>query len=376
VNDGQPRGAPAGGAAASGLAPRRLGRSGISVVPVGVGCWAIGGPDVNLGLPMGWSTADDDASVRGLFRAFELGANLFDTADVYGHGHSERLLGRLLREVPRDRVVVTSKVGYFAGTAPNAYHPLHLRHQLEQTLDNLGTDHLDVYFLHNFEFGPDDAYLEPAIEQMRSFRAAGLVRAIGMRGPHRFALDRLSAPRGARQDKRERFRVVFDRVEPEFLAVRYNLLTPDSPGSPDDVFAWAARHGVGVLVNKPLAQGLLTGKYASGAPSFGPGDHRRRKRWFTPAALAVLDEALEPLRRRFGPEPADLVRVAVRACLQRADNVAVLVGFTSPEQVETNLTGLGAPLTEDDLAFVRAVAGRARAALEAVGDVFLDEATA
>jgi aryl-alcohol dehydrogenase-like predicted oxidoreductase len=78
---------------------RRLGSSGLQVSALGVGCWAIGGPAVNLGLPMGWSTADDKATLRGLLRAFELGATLFDTADVYGLGHSERLLGRFLRQV-------------------------------------------------------------------------------------------------------------------------------------------------------------------------------------------------------------------------------------------------------------------------------------
>jgi methylglyoxal reductase len=353
---------------------RSLGSSGIRVSALGMGCWGIGGPAVNLGLPMGWSTADDDASLRGLLRAFELGATLFDTADVYGLGHSERLLGRLLRQVPREQVVLASKVGYFRGTAPNAYQPLHLRHQLEQTLDNLGTDHLDVYFLHNFDFGPNDAYLPAAIEQLRSFQAAGLIRAVGMRGPHRLATERLTTPKAKRDDKHARFREVFALVRPEVLAVRYNLLTPDGA---DDIFAWAARHGTGVLINKPLAQGLLTGKYdPARRPIFGPGDHRLRKRWFTREGFGAVHEGLAPLRQRFGARPQDLVRVALRYCLQRADNAAVLVGFTTPEQVEMNLTCLGAPLTDDEVAFGRAVMARLRERLDAVGEVFVDEVTA
>ncbi|MGH8904393.1 MAG: aldo/keto reductase [Egibacteraceae bacterium] len=353
------------------LQRRRLGSNGIEVFPLGVGCWAIGGEGVNLGLPMGWSTAEDRASLQGLLRAFELGANLFDTADVYGHGRSERLLGRFLREVPRDQAVITSKVGYFAGTAPSAYQPLHMRHQLEQTLDNLSTDYLDIYFLHNFDFGPDDAYLAGAIEQMQAFRAQGLVRAIGMRGPHRFALEGLAAPKAGRSDKHARFRKVFGLVQPDVLAVRYNPLTPDGP---DDVFAWTRRHGTGVLINKPLAQGLLTGKYDPvRPPTFGPGDHRSRKRWFTPAALGVLHDGLAPLRERFGSRPADLVRVALRYCLQHAEDAAVLVGFTTPEQVEMNFTCLGEPLTDEDVAFVRTVTRRLREALDATGEVFLDE---
>ncbi|MGH2731921.1 MAG: aldo/keto reductase [Actinomycetota bacterium] len=352
---------------------RELGSSGIKVFPLGVGCWAIGGADSNLGLPMGWSTAKDEDSLRGLIRAFELGASLFDTADVYGHGHSERLLGRFLREVPRDQVVIASKVGYFAGTASSAYRPLHMRHQLEQTLENLGTDYLDIYFFHNFNFGSRDLYLTDGVEQMRSFREQGLVRAIGMRGPHRFALERLTTPKNKRDDKYVRFREAFERIKPEVLAVRYNMLSPDGP---DDIFTWSAQHRIGVLINKPLGQGLLTDKYDSDYPPvFGPGDHRARKRWFTPAALAVIRDGLEPLRHRFGPRQADLVRVALRYCLQRAENAAVLVGFTTPEQVEMNFTYLGEPLTTDDLAFVRATMEPLKKTLDAGGEVFLDEAT-
>jgi methylglyoxal reductase len=358
------------------LERRQLGSSGLEASALGVGCWAIGGPAVNLDLPMGWSTADDTAALEGLARAFELGATLFDTADVYGLGHSERLLGRFLRQVPREQVMVASKVGYFRGTATNAYQPLHLRHQLEQTLENLGTDYLDVYFLHNFDFGPDDAYLPAAIEQMRGFQQAGLIRAVGMRGPHRLATERLTTPKGERGDKHARFRKVFGLVRPEVLAVRYNLLTPDpEPGGPGDIFAFAARHGAGVLVNKPLAQGLLTGKYQPARPpSFGPGDHRLRKRWFTSQALAVIQEGLAPLRERFGPRPQDLVRVALRSCLQRAEGAAVLVGFTTPDQVTMNLTCLDAPLTADELAFLRAAMAKLRARLDAAGEVFVDEA--
>jgi methylglyoxal reductase len=356
---------------AHGLAPRRLGTSGIEVFPLGVGCWAIGGPDFNLGLPMGWSTADDAAAERGLARAYELGARLFDTADVYGHGHSERLLGRLVRTVPRTEIVLASKVGYFAGTAANAYEPLHMRHQLEQTLANLGSDYLDVYLLHNAAFGPGDAYLPGAIEQMRAFREQGLVRAIGMRGPHRFALDRVTVAKRHRTDKDRRFRELFEAIRPDVLAIRYNLLSPEG-----DMFEWAARHGTGILINKPLSQGLLTGKHGPDhPPQFGDGDHRRRKRWFTAPALALLQEGLQPLRERFGDRPADLVRVALRYCLQRADDAAVLVGFTTPEQIETNLNCLGDPLSDEDVAFVRAAMSRLRERLDASGEVFLDERT-
>ncbi|MGW3163296.1 aldo/keto reductase [Streptomyces sp. NPDC001142] len=354
--------------------PYRTLTGGLTVRPLGVGCWAIGGPDTNLGLPMGWSTADDAASMAGLEAAYSLGANLFDTADVYGHGRSERLIGRLVDAVPRDSVVLSSKVGYFTGTAAHAYEPGHMRHQLETTLENLRTDHLDIYFLHNAEFGPDDEYLDGAIDTMRSFQNAGVVKTIGMRGPHRFATERVNVPRDRRKDKHARFRYLFDRVRPEYLAVRFNALTPPPPAGQPDIFAFAAEHGASVLINKPLAQGLLTGKYdPARPPAFRNGDHRQRKTWFTADGLKIIDEGLRPLRERFGASTAALTRVALNYCLQHADNAAVLVGFTGPEQVIQNLKAVSESLSSQDIDLVRETAGRLQQRLDAAGEVFLDE---
>ncbi|GAA2720269.1 MULTISPECIES: aldo/keto reductase [Streptomyces] len=357
----------------TGLAPRTL-AGGLRVHPVGIGCWAIGGPGTNLGLPMGWSTASDTASLRGLDAAFELGANLFDTADVYGHGHSERLIGRFLKGVPREQVVLSTKVGYFTGTAEHAYHTGHMRRQLETSLENLGTDRLDIYFLHNADFGPDDRYLAGAIETMRTFQREGLIRAVGMRGPHRYATERVRVPKAERADKHSRFRQLFAAIEPQYLAVRYNALTPAPGPGQVDIFDFAAAHGVSILVNKPLCQGLLTGKHSSGRPpQYGEGDHRLRKAWFTPGALEIIQAGLEPLRERFGASERALVRMALRYCLQRAPHVAVLAGFTTPEQVRQNLTCLGTPLTDEDLAVIRDAGARIQQALDASGEVFLDE---
>lgn len=355
---------------------RRTLACGLTMYPVGVGCWAIGGPACNLGLPMGWSTADEAASLRGLETAWQLGANLFDTADVYGHGRSERLLGRLVRQVPRDSVVLSSKTGYFAGTAAHPYLPSAMRRQLETTLENLQTGHLDIYFLHNSEFGPDDKYLDGAITQMRAFQDQGLIKAIGMRGPHRFATDRLTIPKQQREDKYARFRRLFSLIRPGYLAVRFNALTPPPPPGQDDIFTFATAHGASVLINKPLAQGLLTGKYdPARPPRFGPGDHRLRKAWFTPHALRIIHDGLKPLRDRFGPRPADLAPIMIAYCLSRSADAAVLAGFTTPGQVTQNLTPPARPFTSGDLDFIRQTAGSIQQQLDAAGEVFLDETT-
>lgn len=323
------------------LPMRRLGATGISVPAIGVGCWAIGGPDDNLGMPMGWSTgADKKNSMAGLETAWQHGARLYDTADIYGHGRSERLLGRLVEQVPRDEIVLASKVGYFAGTAEHGFEPRHMRRQLEQSLDNLRTDHLDIYAFHHPDFGTDDRWLVPALDAMHAFRDEGLIKAIGMRGPHRFALDRLTTPPDQRGDKIARFRALFEIVQPDILAIRDNLLTP--PNRSEGVFSFADDHNVGILISKPLGQGLLTGTYRTDVQrTFGAGDHRLRKRWFRTDAIEIINAGLDRVRALVGPHPEDLIRVALWGCLDRSPHAIALVGFTTPSQVTMNLGSLG-----------------------------------
>lgn len=188
---------------------------------------------------------------------------------MYGHGHSEQLLGTFLRGIPRHEFAVTSKVGYF--TEPGTDHamePAHLRRRLEGTLERLGVDHLDVYSLHNADFGPGDALLEKVVATLRGFQEEGLIRSVGMRGPHRFAPERLTTEPGQREDKHARFRRHFAEIRPDVLAVRDNLLTP--PSATDGIREFSAAHSVTVIVNKALGQGLLTGKHTAAAPRPSP----------------------------------------------------------------------------------------------------------
>lgn len=348
--------------------PRRiLGRSGIAAGEIGIGCWAIGGPDWNLGIEMGWGPSDPNEVRRGIDAAVDLGANHFDTADVYGHGASERLLGEALSGHDRSGLVIASKLGYFAGTAANAYDPVHMRHQLETSLRNLRTTYLDIYYLHNFNFGADDGYLDGAIEAMHRFKDRGLVRAIGMRGPHRYAPERLNGRRDG-PDKYQRFISVADRLKPDVVQVRYNMLSPHLDAEERDIFAWTAARQIGVVINKPLAQGLLLDKYdPQTPPSFAAGDHRNKKSWFKADGLRLLRRRLAPIRERFGGDTQDLVRVALQYCLARAPHAVVLAGFRDERQVRMNLAAAGHPLSDADLAFVRTAMADIT---EEIGDYF------
>ncbi len=315
---------------------RILGRSNLLVSEISLGCWAIGGPSWRDGHPVGWSGNNDDESLAGLRRAFELGINHFDTADVYGDGHSERVLGRWLKEVPRDEVVIASKVGWFRGTAPCAMQPLHIRHQLEQSLLNLGTDYIDLHFFHNTNFGHNDEYLADAADMMRKLKAEGKVRVIGQSGY------------GTND-----FLRVCPVTQPDVLQFNYSAFGNDFD-KPGNLLEWADKQNLGMVLFGPLAQGLLLDKFdPENPPQFGEGDIRAGNQGFTKERLLDLRRRLQPLKKRFGGEVQDLVRVALQFALAQSQNACVIPGFKNARQVESNADAAGKPLSKDDIEFVK-----------------------
>ena len=342
-----------------------LGRTGLRVSSVGLGCWPIGGPFYNLGLPGGWRTAREDDVRESLLYAVEHGINCFDTADVYGLGNSERHLGRMVNKLKshsaqsRSSLCIVSKVGYFAGNASHGFDPLHMRHQAETTLKNLNTDYLDVYLFHHLDFGPDNIYLDDAMEAMYSLKRAGAVRFIGMRGPHRYSGSDASDA-DSRLDKWQHFKDLASVVEPDVIGVRYNMLSQSFDTPSKDIFAWAGQQDIGVLIYKPLGQGLLLDKYdPDNPPVFPPGDHRSRKLWFENHGLSILREVLKQVKHRFGcVDTADLARLAISYCRSRHEHSCTLVGFRTLDQVKDNLQ-LRDKLNDEDREWLRQAFSRA-----------------
>jgi aryl-alcohol dehydrogenase-like predicted oxidoreductase len=303
--------------------------------------------------PIGWDGVDPHEAFAALLKARELGVTFYDTADVYGLGRSERLLGRLVREVGRDDLVISSKVGYFAGTRAHPYYPDQMRHQLNTTLANLGTDRLDVYFFHSDDFGDNDRYLTDAIKLMHKWQADGIIGAIGMRAPHVFT-EQWADGNGPHSAESERFLKLFQDIAPDVVQSRFNLLSPLYGPDETDIFAFARRSGVGVLIKQALGQGVLLGRYdPNRQPTFSQADHRSTDRAFTPEALRAAAAKLAPLRDRFGHAPAALARVALRYALQSAPDSIVLTGFRNAAQIHTNVTCLGDPLADDEIVEIR-----------------------
>ncbi|MFG2497371.1 aldo/keto reductase [Streptomyces sp. NPDC048441] len=230
----------------TGTARRTLGRTGIEVSALGFGCWAIGGewsgPD---GRPLGWGAVDDEESVRAIRRAVDLGVDFFDTADNYGTGHSERVLGRALGARREDVVIATKWGNLFdeetraaAGRADDSV--AYARSALTASLKRLGTEYVDLYQLHIGDAEPERAVqLRDACEE---FVREGLIRAYAWS-----------------TDDPARAALFADGPHCAAVQHRCNVLQ-DAP----EMLALCAELGLASVVRSPLAMGLLTGKFGAG----------------------------------------------------------------------------------------------------------------
>ena len=161
---------------------RTLGRSGLQVSAMGLGCWAIGGPWRWLDGQGGWGDIDDNESIRAVHTALDLGVNFFDTAANYGTGHSERILGRALAG-KRDQAIIATKFGFNVNEAEKHVtfrqddHLLHVRDECEASLRRLNTDVIDLYLLHVWDYPIEKA---PAmVELLESLVTDGKIRYYG-----------------------------------------------------------------------------------------------------------------------------------------------------------------------------------------------------
>jgi aryl-alcohol dehydrogenase-like predicted oxidoreductase len=220
---------------------RILGRSGIEVSALGMGCWAIGGPFWMGTQPVGWGEVDDDESIRAIHRALELGVTLFDTSDAYGTGHSERVLGRALAG-RRDEAVIATKWGNTYDEATRQLtgedaSPGYLRWALEASLRRLGTDRVDLYQLHLGGLPIEQA--EALLDTLEELVGEGKIRAYAWStdSPERAAAFAAGA---------------------HCTAVQHVLsVLEDAP----EMLAVCDAHDLASVNRAPLAMGLLTGKF-------------------------------------------------------------------------------------------------------------------
>lgn len=291
----------------------------------------------------GWANVDEDEIVAAIKTGIDAGVNHFDNADVYGNGKAEQMLRRAFDKLGLNTndFVVATKVGHFPGTAAHAYEPAHIRHQCEQSLINLGRDHIDVYYFHHGNFGESDLYLDDAADVMDALVSEGKVRV-----------------KGQSAYSSNDFLRVTPRVRPAVFQSWAHALDDQfiRPGSP--VSELMAKEGITFVAFSPLAQGRLLDKFdPSKPPSFEPGDHRQNSNAFSSEAIAELQPKLQKLKARFGDSVADLASVALNYVLAHPHVACVIPGFRNERQVKVNVGADGRYLSQEDVAYVREVLG-------------------
>ena len=313
------------------LPTRPLGQSGLQITTIGFGAWAAGGG----GWAFGWGPQDDDASVAAMRHAVEHGVNWIDTAAVYGLGHSEEMVGRLLRELPRDEhPLVFTKGGLVWDAAdrmrPPArdLRPASVRQECEASLRRLGVERIDLYQFH----WPDETgtAVEDSWGEMGRLVDEGKVRLAGVSNFDVALLERC-----------ERVRHV-DSLQPPFSLVRREVAAAELP--------WCAAHGTGVIVYSPMQSGILTERFgAERVRALADDDWRRQSPEFREPRLSrnvALRDALRPVAERHG---ATVSAVAVAWTTHWPGVTAAIVGARSPEQVDGWLGAADLDLTPGDL---------------------------
>jgi aryl-alcohol dehydrogenase-like predicted oxidoreductase len=285
---------------------RRLGKQGPEISVIGYGAWEAGGT--------AWGANESDEVVIDAIRAgLDAGIDWVDTAEVYGDGVSETLVGRAL-EGRRDEIVVATKVA--PEPEGSGFRPSQVRAACEKSLGRIGTDRIDLYQLH----WPDESGvpLEETWGAMHELQDAGLVRHIGVSNFDRAQIESCLAIRHV------------DSLQPEF-----SMLTRDH----GDLIRWCGEQGIGVISYGPLAYGLLTGAITA-ETRFPDGDWRGRAEADGPFAdlggsLAIV-ERLRPVAERLGCE---LSHLALAWNVHQPGVTAAIAGSRNPSHVRANAAG-------------------------------------
>lgn len=305
------------------LATRTLGSDGLSVGALGLGCWGMSGA---------YGPAEPERAAATIDRALELGINLLDTADEYGAGENERLLGRAIRG-RRDQVVLASKCGFVydelgrAGRADRLVngHPEYIRQACEGSLARLGVDHIDLYYLHRVD---PEVPIEESVGTLGELVAAGKVGQIGLSEAAAATIRRAHAehPLGAVQSE---YSLWTRAIETEVLPTLRAL-------------------GIGLVPFSPLGRGFLTGAIAM-PRDLAEDDWRRGLPRFDADNLAHNRTLVRRLEAIAAEHDATAAQLALAWVLAQGEDIVPIPGTTRPERVVENARAAAIELSPDEL---------------------------
>jgi aryl-alcohol dehydrogenase-like predicted oxidoreductase len=325
------------------LSTRPLGRSGLNITRVGFGSWAVGGG----GWAFGWGPQDDAASLATMRHALEAGVNWIDTAAVYGLGHSEEVVGQLLRDLPEaDRPLVFTKCGLAwnendrMAKPERVLTPASIQRECEASLRRLGVERIDLYQFH----WPDETgtRVEDSWAAMTRLIEQGKIRAAGVSNFDVRLLDRCEAIRHV------------DSLQPPFSLINRAAGEKELP--------WCASQGTGVICYSPMQSGLLTESFtAERVRALASDDWRRRAQEFQPPNLRrnlALRDALRPIAKR---HETSVSAIAIAWTLAWPGVTGAIVGARTPAQVDGWIDAAWITLAPEDLDEIAAAIRQTRA---------------
>jgi len=310
---------------------RPLGRSGFDVSVLTFGCWQAGGSE--------WSDTNDDDSLAAMRAAFEAGITFFDTAEVYGGGHSEEILGRFLGEIGRDSVRIATKVG--AGNLAKDK----VKTACEDSLRRMGLDRVDLYQIH----WPAGTWGSPLVPIEETMTALGELRTegkIGAIGVSNFNTEQI--------EEAARFGRI-DSLQPP-----YSLFF--QPFVQNGTLDYCEKNGIGVIPYSPLAQGLVSGKFSM---DNRPTDNRAGNHLFKDPTYGLgLDavKQMEPIAQKYG---ASTLQVALAWLIAQPGVTSPIVGARTPEQIQGAAKAAEIQLEQSD---IEAIGRLATPVLESLPD--------
>lgn len=307
---------------------RTLGRTGKQVSALGFGCWAIGGNS--------YGSTDDRESQQALSFAFDQGINFFDTADIYGEGHSETLIGETFRESSkRLKVLIATKAGwdfYHGGTKKN-FSPEHIRFACGESLKRLQTDYIDLFQLHN-----------PSAEDIRKGELFKVLESLKKEGK--------ILHYGTSIHTLEEGQAAVEQGGSDSVQIILNMIDQRPAGG---LLQSAKQKNIGVIAREPLACGLLSGKYGLES-QFHRNDHRNR--WSREKYLKDL-EKIKKISTAFDTKRTLLKKAALEFVLSFDEVSTVIPGMKTAEHVEDHIKAVLAPtLLPDEIAGIRSFYGK------------------
>lgn len=314
---------------------RKLGNSEIELTTVGFGAWAIGGP-----WEFGWGPQDDNDSIKAIREGLDAGINWIDTAPAYGHGHSERIVGKMLRDV-LEKPFIATKCGIIWDETRDKITWVKedsVINECHQSLKRLGVDVIDLYHMH---WGEPNEQIEEGIGAMAKLKEQGKIRYIGVSN---YTVEQI-----------QRAQKITEIVS---LQPPYSMLRRETE---KELLPYCEKNNIGVVAYSPMHKGLLTGKFnEQKIAELAKDDHRRRDPEFNgekfKATLELVD-ALRPIAQRNG---ITLAQLSISWVLRRDEVTAAIVGARKPGQIQETAKASDVDLDEQTIGEIEGLLERCR----------------